>query len=1235
MKTFRWFSGFRNQGNVAGNRKYSSRVLRAASAAAMLLLLVAAAGRPVRAQTFTTLLIFDGTDGGYPYYGTLIQGTDGNIYGTTSGGGAHNDGTVFKITASGTLTTLYSFCSQSNCADGFWPYAGLVQATNGNFYGTTISGGVNGQGTVFEITPAGVLTTLYSFCSQTNCTDGENPYAGLIQATNGNLYGTTAEGGAYGNYGTVFQITTAGQLTTLYSFCSKYPCDDGESPYGGLVQATNGNFYGTTDSGGADGSGTVYEITPAGVFTTLYSFTGGADGSSPYGETLVQADNGNFYGTTYVRGAKGGGTVFEITPGGQLTTLYTFCSQTDCTDGRSPQSGLVLATDGNFYGTTTGGGANGYGSVFEITPAGELTTLHSFDWTDGEDPRGGLMQASNGIFYGTTTESETGYGTVFSLTPTPTGPAITSAGGATFTVLAQGSFLVTTTGYPIPALAERGTLPSGVTFTDNGNGTGTLGGTAAPGTVGTYDITFSAQNGVPPNATQNFTLTISKAGTSTALAALPNPANTGQSVTLTASVTVNAPGSGSPTGTVSFYDSDTALACSGGNQILSAGQATCQLSFAATGSQSLTATYSGDASFTSSTGGTSLSVVAPPPPTVVQVVDNETITVADREFFADVVDAEKISVTDTVLVKALLGLPTSIRVSVLPANIVYPGPVKFAASVTSSAGYAVNGGAVTFVVTQANQSGCPLTVPAAKIADGTATSDPVQICSGSYHLSASYSGDISFATSRTADLSPFVVNRATTSVTLTSSAETVAGGAVMFTAKVKSPASATPTGSVSFLIGSANLGTAPLANGVATLENVHLPVGHDEIAATYDGNTNFNGSTSARLTVNSTGPQQVKGFTFLFPVDYPGAGETDVLGINDSGTLAGFYKDAMGTHGFSGSLGSMKTFDVPFPSVRLTAATGINNAGIIVGRYLDGAGEHGFKDAAGTFTAIDFPVRLSFLTQSSTDALGINDSGNIVGVYVDASGVRHGFLDQAGTMTTVDVGSQPRSTVNFGINEGGAIVSTFADDAFGIHGYVNQGPSEGTINYPYASTTQASGIDNRGDTVGFYLDSGGSTHGYVDQGGGNFTRVDVPGATSTEVLGINNSSSIVGIYTDVYGTHGFEATAPFASLIPAKEIVITESGLVYNHATSTYSEDVKISNISVSPINGPLQIVLEGLNAGIQLVNASGKFDTWPYITAPGVESLAPGQSSTVTLQFKILSDVKGTFTPVVYSGSF
>ena len=326
------------------------------------------------AQTFTTLFSFNITDGELTE-GALVQAADGNLYGTTYWGGAPSDfcdigcGTIFRITSGGTLTTLYAFCPHRGCTDGGYPGAGLVEATNRDLYGTTYGGGVSGAGTVFKITPSGTLTTLYSFCAQIGCTDGGSPLAALIQATNGDFYGTTSYGGASG-LGTVFKITPSGKLTTLYSFCSQSGCTDGETPDTALVQATNGDFYGTTCCGGANAYGTVFKITPSGTLTTLYSFcsqsSGCTDGERPYA-ALVQATNGDFYGTTSHGGANAYGTVFKITPSGTLTTLYSFCSQSGCADGSYPGTGLVEDTNGTFYGTTISGGASGDGTVFSLS----------------------------------------------------------------------------------------------------------------------------------------------------------------------------------------------------------------------------------------------------------------------------------------------------------------------------------------------------------------------------------------------------------------------------------------------------------------------------------------------------------------------------------------------------------------------------------------------------------------------------------------------------------------------------------------------------------------------------------------------------------------------------------------------------------------------------------------------------------------------------------------------------
>jgi uncharacterized repeat protein (TIGR03803 family) len=373
-------------------------------------------------QSPVTLFSFNDTDGASPD-GTLFQATNGNFYGTTYGGGAtgKGDGTVFEITPAGALKTLHTFCVDGECADGAAPYAGLVEAANGDLYGTTYFGGASASGTVYKITTGGTLTTLYSFCGKSGCEDGENPRAAVVQATNGSLYGTTYNGGTNSS-GTIFKIDTGGALTTLYSFCAKSGCKDGKNPAAALIQATDGNLYGMTAAGGSHSAGTVFRFTTGSKLTTLYNFcsqSGCKDGEYPEG-SLVQATNGNFYGTTNNGGASGSGTVFSINSSGILTTLYNFCSRSGCADGANPGSALIQATDGNFYGTTSGGGTNGYGTVFTISSSGTLTTLYNFcsqsGCADGENPEAGILQATNGILYGTTPGGGTGnWGTVFSV----------------------------------------------------------------------------------------------------------------------------------------------------------------------------------------------------------------------------------------------------------------------------------------------------------------------------------------------------------------------------------------------------------------------------------------------------------------------------------------------------------------------------------------------------------------------------------------------------------------------------------------------------------------------------------------------------------------------------------------------------------------------------------------------------------------------------------------------------
>jgi uncharacterized repeat protein (TIGR03803 family) len=341
------------------------------------------------AQTFNTIYLFGG--GGSPR-GTLVEGTDLNLYGTTYGYGGRNNGMIFKITPGGTFTTLHS---------GGTFQAGLTLGTDGNFYGTSVAGGTNAHGYVFKITPSGTLTVLYTFGAATDYLPG-----GLVQASDGNFYGTTLEGGTNG-HGMVFRITPSGTLTTIYNFCAQSNCADGSAALG-LIQGTDGNLYGATGAGGtAGGYGTIFKMTTTGTLTTLHSFDS-TDGAGPEG--LVQARDGNFYGTTNSGGFSnsncGGGnvqgtcgTVFKMTPTGAFTTLHLFNS----TDGSGPGAAPIQASDGDFYGTTSGGGTTGSGTIFKITSTGTLTTLHNLDTKNGDGAYpAGLVQHTNGTFYGPT-----------------------------------------------------------------------------------------------------------------------------------------------------------------------------------------------------------------------------------------------------------------------------------------------------------------------------------------------------------------------------------------------------------------------------------------------------------------------------------------------------------------------------------------------------------------------------------------------------------------------------------------------------------------------------------------------------------------------------------------------------------------------------------------------------------------------------------------------------------------
>lgn len=447
----------------------------------------------------------------------LVEGGDGNFYGTTPEGGSSNFGTVFRMAPDGVLTTLVQFGSSGKPNDGKKPRSGLVLGLDGNFYGTTSAGGVSDCGTVFKVTPGGVLTVLMSFTGSSGVSKGKDPVGILLLDGSGNFHGTTRSGGA-ADQGTVFRVTPAGAVTTLVEFSGLGGPAKGSSPSAGLLRGSDGNFYGTTETGGVNDCGTAFKMTPAGGLTTLAEFT--AANSKPRAE-LLQGGDGNFYGTTrnggidnngtifkmtaggalttlvelaevncfpYAGMIEGGdgnfygttrgdtvrniaGTVFRMTPGGEFTTMVEFTDLSGPNKGSWPSAKLVRGSDGSFYATTSLGGANGWGTVFKVTLSGTLTTLVEFDGSGttnkGTEPTAGLLQAADGNFYGTTKEGGAyGWGTIFRMTP---------AGE-----------LTTLVSFTLNESANKGGYPySGVILGSDGNfyGTTAVGGNSVAGTI--------------------------------------------------------------------------------------------------------------------------------------------------------------------------------------------------------------------------------------------------------------------------------------------------------------------------------------------------------------------------------------------------------------------------------------------------------------------------------------------------------------------------------------------------------------------------------------------------------------------------------------------------------------------------------------------------------------------------------------------------------------------------------
>jgi len=394
--------------------------LRLAPKRAMTLVLMTAviiAAGLAHAQTFTVLYSFKGepNDGAGPLAG-LIEDTAGNLYGTTQAGGPANSGTVFKLDQAGNETILYTFTGGSD--GGFPEYGSLLRDPAGNLYGTTLEGGAASYGTVFRVSKTGKETVLHSFPRNQN--DGEGPTAGLLPISRQIAVGTTESGGAFRSgcqgvgCGTVFELDASGREKVLYSFTGG---TDGSVPLGGLVEDRQGNLYGTTNLGGMFGLGTVFKLNRKGNETVLHSFAGSpTDGEYPIAGLVLDGE-GNLYGTTPYGGPAFEGTIFKVDSTGNETVLYSFIGYPN--DGEFPYAALVRDTQGNLYGTTQSGGANNFGTVFELSSTSKETVLHNFVYfTDGANPYGSLIRDLAGNLYGTTsTAGPACCGTVFKLTP--------------------------------------------------------------------------------------------------------------------------------------------------------------------------------------------------------------------------------------------------------------------------------------------------------------------------------------------------------------------------------------------------------------------------------------------------------------------------------------------------------------------------------------------------------------------------------------------------------------------------------------------------------------------------------------------------------------------------------------------------------------------------------------------------------------------------------------------------
>ncbi|MGC1786168.1 MAG: choice-of-anchor tandem repeat GloVer-containing protein [Terriglobales bacterium] len=578
---------------------YSALRRRVAGLGLALAIVLAAAvvvAGPAQAQTYTYNLLYASGGGA-----GLVMDAQGNLYGTAFYNGCC--GNVFKVDTSGNVTVLYAFAGP----DGDGPTGSLVLDAQGNLYGTTVGGGAHGNGTVFEVDTDGNETILYSFAGGA---DGMLPNGGLVRDSQGNLYGTTSKGGNPGcgdsGCGTVFALAPTGNLTVLHSFCPQPNCTDGYFPNGEMTMDAQGNLYGTTPYGGAYCCGTVFKVDASGNETVLHSFGFLPDGKKP-NAGLAMDGQGNLYGTTALGGSAAGrqpsahqGTVFKVDASGNESVLYNFGGSSNVP--LSPAAGVIMDAAGNLYGTTYGGGADRWGTVFMLDPGGTLTVLYSFYGKNAGDPAASLVMDAAGNLYGTTDRGAHGgcCGIVFDLL-TPGGVTTTTLTSSpdpstygqavTFTVAVRSAVGTPSNGESVSFMKGKTVL-----------GTATLSGGSAAFTTSTLSEGSTSVTAIyagdPTHSASTSNVAkqvVEKAATTTVLSCSPNPSTNGQAVIFTAVVTssVGAPPDGD---TVTFKEGTAVL----GTGSLSGGSASFTTSALPVGTNSIKAVYGGDSNFASS-----------------------------------------------------------------------------------------------------------------------------------------------------------------------------------------------------------------------------------------------------------------------------------------------------------------------------------------------------------------------------------------------------------------------------------------------------------------------------------------------------------------------------------------------------------------------------------------------------------------------------------------------------------